>query len=292
MTWVYNLLAALINVAVMVLFKVLVLNGNLTANSLGLVRSLFGLIAFSPLIILALFKEPKAFTENVPHKWNFLLGFFGGLSIFIWPLVYVNIETHIAMTFAFMLPFIANFMLMLWCNEKIPPIAWVAKVLCLVAVWIILKPKFPHWNIYHSLAIVCVALWSICVVFNKKIGQSGAKVTISLYWYLILSTIFSAVCSIAVFDEVSWSHWKIFLLIGGLNSVGNFFTLMAFKKGKGYVVQMMEFVKFVAIIACDILLFHGTISTTTIVGSVIICFAIGILAFSGVSDSKKTHKIA
>jgi len=280
MALIYNLLAAFINVAVMVAFKLLVLDGNLTANSSGLIRNLFGFIAFSPLIIFHLFKTPKDFTKNVPHKWNFLLGITGGIAMFIWPIVYINIETHIAMTFAFMLPFLANFMLMLWCKEKIPKIAWIAKILCLIAVFIILKPKFPHWNIYYSLALVCVVLWSISVVFNKKISQSGAKVYISLYWYLFLTTVFTVMCSISVFKEVSWLHWKIFLLIGGLNSLGNFFTLMAFKKGNGYLPQMMEFVKFIVIIACDILLFDGTISITTIVGSLIICFAVAILVFS------------
>ena len=132
-----------------------------------------------------------------------------------------------------------------------------------------------------SLAIVCVVLWSGSVVFNKKISQSGAKVHISLYWYLFLTTIFTVICSISVFNEVSWSYWLIFLLIGGLNSVGNFFTLMAFKKGNGYLPQMMEFVKFIVIIACDVLLFDGIISTTTIIGSVIISFAVGMLVWQG-----------
>ena len=127
MALIYNLLAALINVAVMVAFKLLVLDGNLTANSSGLIRNLFGFIAFSPLIIFHLFKKPKDFTANVPHKWNFLLGITGGIAMFVWPRVYINMETHIAMTFAFMLPFLANFMLMLWCKEKIPKIAWIAK---------------------------------------------------------------------------------------------------------------------------------------------------------------------
>ena len=62
---------------------------------------------------------------------------------------------------------------------------------------------------------------------------------------------------------------------------------MAFKKGNGYLPQMMEFVKFIVIIVCDILLFDGTISITTIVGSLIICFAIGILFFQGGKYSDK-----
>lgn len=286
MALLYNLLAALINVAVMVAFKVLVLDGNLTANSSGLIRNLFGFIAFSPLTLITLLKEPKSFVKNVPHKWNILLGITGGIAMFIWPIVYINIETHIAMTFAFMLPFLANFMLMFWCREKIPKIAWVAKVLCLIAVFVILKPKFPEWNLYYSLAFVCVVLWSVSVVFNKKISQSGAKVHISLYWYLFLTTIFTVICSVSVFKEVSWSHWLIFLLIGGLNSIGNFFTLLAFKKGNGYLPQMMEFVKFIVIIVCDVLLFDGIISISTIVGSVIICLAIGMLVLQGGEESK------
>ncbi len=286
MALLYNLLAALINVAVMVAFKVLVLDGDLTASSSGLVRNLFGLMAFSPLIIFHIVKTPKDFTENVPHKWNILLGITGGIAMFIWPIVYINIETHIAMTFAFILPFLANFMLMFWCREKIPAVAWVAKVLCLVAVYIILNPKFPEWNLYYSLALVCVALWSLSVVLNKKISQSGGKVHILLYWYLFLTTIFTVICSFSVFKDVAWSHWLIFLLIGGLNSIGNLFTILAFKHGKGYLPQMMEFVKFIAIIVCDIVLFHGEISTTTIVGSVIICLAIGMLVLQGVEESK------
>jgi drug/metabolite transporter (DMT)-like permease len=187
MVLLYNVLAALINVVVVIAFKMLSINGVVTPSSAGLVRNLFGLLAFLPFILFQFIKNRDALFKYVPHKLNIWLGIFGGISMIIWPVVFINIETHIAMTFAFLLPFLANLMLKIFCKEEIPAIAWVSKVLCLIAVLIILRPQLPEWNIYHNLGLVCVIFWAISTVFQKKIGVSIAPAHITLYWYIFLA---------------------------------------------------------------------------------------------------------
>jgi drug/metabolite transporter (DMT)-like permease len=279
MVILYNVLAALINVFVVIAFKVLSIHGAILPSSAGFIRNTFGLITFLPFIIFHLTKNYKLFYVNVPHKMNLLLGFVGGISMIIWPIVYINIDTHIAMTFAFLLPFIANLMLKFFCKEEIPTIAWVSKILCLIAVLIILQPTFAEWNHYHNLGIICVLLWAVCAVFQKNIGKSSVSTYIALYWYIFFTTITTIFFSMKFFNSVDWSFTWYFLAIGFLNSVGNLFTFLAFKHGKGYFVQMMEFIKFIMIIFVDINFFNAHVTIYTVIGVIIITFAILLLIF-------------
>lgn len=277
MVLLYNVLAALINVIVVVAFKMLSIKGIVTPASAGLVRNLFGFFAFLPLILFQFTKNRDSLFKHVPHKLNIWLGVVSAFAMILWPMVFINIETHIAMTFAFLLPFFANLMLKIFCKEEIPMLAWIAKVLCLIAVMIILRPQLSHWGIYHNLGLICVILWAMGTVFQKKIGMSIAPAHITLYWYIFLATIGTVLFSIHTINSVDWSFSWHFLALGLLNSIGNLMTFLAFKYGKGYFVQMMEFVKFIMIIFIDITMFGVAITAYTVFGSVIIVFAILLL---------------
>lgn len=277
MVLLYNVLAALINVAVVIAFKILAIHNIISPTSTGMIRNAFGFLALLPFIIFQIARKPRTLFNEVPHKFNIYLGIIGGISMILWPIVFINIETHIAMTFAFLLPFLANIMLKFFCKEEIPLTAWLAKILCLIAVLIILHPQLHKWNLYHNLGLACVLLWAICSVFQKKIGQSKTPAHIALYWYIFLTTITTVIFSIKALQHINWSYSWYFLGIGFLNSVGNLMTFLAFKYGKGYFVQMMEFVKFTIIIFIDITLFGVQITPYTIAGSLAIVLAVLIL---------------
>ena len=114
---------------------------------------------------------------------------------------------------------------------------------------------------------------------SKNIGKSSVSAHIALYWYIFLTTITTICFSIKFFTNVDWSFTWYFLAIGFLNSVGNLFTFLAFKHGKGYFVQMMEFIKFIMIIFVDINFFNAHVTIYTVIGVIIITFAILLLIF-------------
>lgn len=274
MSWIYSILCALINVVVIISFKVLCDWDALPAGAAGAVRNLFGLIAALPLIVVHAAYKPREFVYNVNHKTNIALGLIGGASMALWPIVFVNMDTHIAMTFLFGLPFVANIMFYIFCKEQIPGYVWVVKFISLFGVIIILRPEFSSWTLYHTLGLVCILLWAVSAVLTKLSATSKPPIYISIYYYLIWGTIGTIVFSVPALKNIDYSFWAWFLLVGLINTVGNIFMFLAFKHGNGYIVQTMEFLKFIVVGFVDTTLFDISIATSTIIGSIIVISSI------------------
>lgn len=274
MPWLYNIICAFINVLVIISFKILCTQHALPAEAAGTIRNLFGLIAALPLIVLHIIYKPQQFIHDVKHKTNITLGIIGGASMALWPIVFVNMETHIAMTFLFGLPFVANIMFYIFCKEKIPSYVWVVKFISLIGVIIIFQPQLSSWTFYHTLGLICIALWSASAVLTKLSATSNPPIYISIYYYLIWGTLGTIMFSIPALQKVEYSFWPWFLLIGAINTIGNAFMFLAFKHGRGYIVQIMEFLKFIIVVLIDIALFNTTITVATMIGSTIVVISI------------------
>ena len=279
MVWFYNIFAALINVFVIVAFKILCNHGALSSESAGVVRNFAGMLVLLPVMFLHAFQKPKEVFENVSFKTNFWLGLIGGASMVLWPVVFVNIESHIAMTFAFALPFVANLLFVIWFKDQIPLYVWVAKCFSLFGIMIILRPQIEKWTIYHTLGIVCVFLWAFSAGLTKLSAKSKPPLMVSLYYYVIFGTLGTLIFSVQSLKAIDFSFWVLFLSIGAINTLGNYFMFMSFKHGDGYLVQMMEFLKFVFIVIIDIALFDVEIQNATIFGSIVVLISIFAIFF-------------
>jgi drug/metabolite transporter (DMT)-like permease len=146
-------------------------------------------------------------------------------------------------------------------------------------IMLILRPQLEYWTLYHSLGIACVLLWAVSAVLTKFSAQNKSPLAVSIYYYVIFGTIGTLIFSVPALQTVDYSFWLAFLAIGLVNTVGNFFMFMSFKYGSGYLVQMMEFLKFVFIVIIDIVMFDVEIKNETIVGSSIVLAAIFAIFF-------------
>jgi len=279
MVWLYNILAAILNVIVIVSFKILCNDEALNSAAAGAVRNLAGLVIILPAIVWHIIKKPQEVVRNIPYKANFWLGLLGGGVMVLWPIVFINIESHIAMTFAFALPFVANIFFVIFFKEKIPLYVWVAKLFSLAGIMVILRPQLEHWTVYHTLGIACVFLWAISALLTKVTAQAKSPLSVSLYYYVIFGTIGTMLFSIPALKTVNYSFWLLFLLIGVVNTAGNVFMFLSFRYGASYLVQMMEFLKFIFILFIDITVFGSEIQNATILGAIIVLLSILVMFF-------------
>jgi len=64
------------------------------------------------------------------------------------------------------------------------------------------------------------------------------------------------------------------LCLGVLSVASQYFSMKAYQVSKGYLVNAMEFVRFLMYLVADILVFGANVKMLTIIGAIIIGFSV------------------
>ena len=266
----FNVLSSFFNVMLVVVIKIMVNKGMITPEIASFFRHISALIIILPFVLITLKENPKHFVENVPQWVMILRAVCFTVGTFLWPVVFTHMPMHIAMTIGFLAPFISNILLVAFLKENIPKHAWVAKLLALVGVVVILEPYIHDFNRYYLLAMLCVIFWGIASTLNKFIAQRRVRINISLYYVTIYSVIFTGIIVYFGQIELPKNVLKPILYLGLLSVASQYFSMKAYQVSKGYLVNAMEFVRFLMYLAMDILVFGADVKILTIVGAIII----------------------
>jgi len=266
----FNIMASFFNVILVVVIKLMVNEEIITPEIASFFRHISALIIILPFILLTLKTEPSHFVENAPQWVMILRAVCFTVGTFLWPIVFTHIPMHIAMTIGFLAPFVSNILLVVFLKEKIPKHAWIAKLFAVIGVVVILEPYIHDFNRYYILAVVCVMFWGIASTLNKFIAQRKVRINISLYYVTIYSVIFTGM--IVYFGKIEFPNnvLKPILYLGLLSVASQYFSMKAYQVSKGYLVNAMEFVRFLMYLAMDIIVFGADIKILTMVGAVII----------------------
>lgn len=267
---VYNILSAFFSVLLVIIVKVMVNEGGITPEMTSFLRHIAGLFVIMPFMIKTLEKNPHYFVHKIPHKLIVWRAILFTVATFIWPVVYTHISLHIAMTIVFAVPFISNILLVVFLKERIPKHVWIAKIIGFIGVVLILEPYVREFNIYYLLAFISVILWSVSTVLNKKIADLKVKIDISLYYLTIYAVILTSILVMIFEIPMPKNIIKPILYLGFIGVIGQILQMKAYGKGSGYLVNAMEFVKFLLFLVSDIIIFGAELSKITILGASII----------------------
>ncbi len=266
----FNIMASFFNVILVVAIKIMVNKEMITPEIASFFRHISALIIILPFILVTLKKSPKHFVENLPQWVMILRAICFTVGTFLWPIVYNHMPMHIAMTIGFLAPFISNIMLVIFLKEKIPKHAWIAKIVAVVGVVIILEPYIHEFNKYYLLAVVCVMFWGIASTLNKFIAEKKVRINISLYYITIYSVIFTGMMVYFGNIELPKDVITPILYLGLLSVASQYFSMKAYQVSKGYLVNSMEFVRFLMFLVMDIVVFGANVKMLTIIGAAII----------------------
>ncbi len=266
----FNVASAFFNVILVVVIKLMVNDSMITPEIASFFRHISALIIILPFILITLRRDPRHFVENAPQWVMILRAVCFTMGTFLWPIVFTHMPMHIAMTIGFLAPFISNILLVVFLKEKIPRHVWIAKIVATVGVVVILEPYIHDFNRYYLLAVVCVMFWGIASTLNKLIAQRKVRINISLYYVTIYSVIFTGM--IVYFGKIEFPKNLVepVLYLGLLSVASQYFSMKAYQVSKGYLVNAMEFVRFLMYLVMDIVVFGADIKMLTIVGAIII----------------------
>ena len=269
----------------------------ISKNQLGIIFMILSVISFSVMDIVV-----KLMSSHYPiGQLIFFRGFFGLIPIlFIIPkerfgnlLKTEKIKLHLvrafggafamtflylglkflpiadAITISFAAPIFATIFSIIFLNEKVRLIRWLAIFFGLTGVIIVLKPGtelFTYYSFYPILFCIGFATISIAI---KKLSKTEPDYLIALYFTLVL-ILFGLISISMGWKKIDISDIHYLIIIGLSGSIGNIFLTKSIREADISLVTPIKYLSLVFAIIAGWLIFNEIPSVLTISGAMLI----------------------
>lgn len=269
----------------------------ISKNQLGIIFMILSVISFSVMDIVV-----KLMSSHYPTgQLIFFRGFFGLIPIlFIIPkerfgnlLKTEKIKLHLvrafggafamtflylglkflpiadAITISFAAPIFATIFSIIFLNEKVRLIRWLAIFFGLTGVIIVLKPGtelFTYYSFYPILFCIGFATISIAI---KKLSKTEPDYLIALYFTLVL-ILFGLISISMGWKKIDISDIHYLIIIGLSGSIGNIFLTKSIREADISLVTPIKYLSLIFAIIAGWLIFNEIPSALTISGAMLI----------------------
>ena len=269
----------------------------ISKNQLGIIFMILSVISFSVMDIVV-----KLMSSHYPTgQLIFFRGFFGLIPIlFIIPkerfgnlLKTEKIKLHLvrafggafamtflylglkflpiadAITISFAAPIFATIFSIIFLNEKVRLIRWLAIFFGLTGVIIVLKPGTELFTYYSFFPILfCIGFATISIAI-KKLSKTEPDYLIALYFTLVL--ILFGLISISIgWKKIDIADIHYLIIIGLSGSIGNIFLTKSIREADISLVTPIKYLSLVFAIIAGWLIFNEIPSVLTISGAMLI----------------------
>jgi drug/metabolite transporter (DMT)-like permease len=272
----------------------------ISKNQLGIIFMILSVISFSVMDIVV-----KLMSSHYPTgQLIFFRGFFGLIPIlFIIPkerfgnlLKTEKIKLHLvrafggafamtflylgikflpiadAITISFAAPIFATIFSIIFLNEKVRLIRWLAILFGLTGVIIVLKPGTELFTYYSFFPILfCIGFATISIAI-KKLSKTEPDYLIALYFTLVL-ILFGLISISMGWKKIDISDIHYLIIIGLSGSIGNIFLTKSIREADISLVTPIKYLSLVFAIIAGWLIFNEIPSILTISGAMLIIFS-------------------
>ena len=269
----------------------------ISKNQLGIIFMILSVISFSIMDIVV-----KLMSSHYPiGQLIFFRGFFGLIPIlFIIPkerfgnlLKTEKIKLHLvrafggafamtflylglkflpiadAITISFAAPIFATIFSIIFLNEKVRLIRWLAIFFGLTGVIIVLKPGTELFTYYSFFPILfCIGFATISIAI-KKLSKTEPDYLIALYFTLVL-ILFGLISISMGWKKIDITDIHYLIIIGLSGSIGNIFLTKSIREADISLVTPIKYLSLVFAIIAGWLIFNEIPSILTISGAMLI----------------------
>ena len=269
----------------------------ISKNQLGIICMILSVISFSVMDIVV-----KLMSSHYPTgQLIFFRGFFGLIPIlFIIPkerignlLKTEKIKLHLvrafggafamtflylglkflpiadAITISFAAPIFATIFSIIFLNEKVRLIRWLAIFFGLTGVIIVLKPGTELFTYYSFFPILfCIGFATISIAI-KKLSKTEPDYLIALYFTLVL-ILFGLISISMGWKKIDIADIHYLIIIGLSGSIGNIFLTKSIREADISLVTPIKYLSLVFAIIAGWLIFNEIPSVLTISGAMLI----------------------
>ena len=174
-----------------------------------------------------------------------------------------------AITISFAAPIFATIFSIIFLNEKVRLIRWLAIFFGLTGVIIVLKPGTELFTYYSFFPILfCIGFATISIAI-KKLSKTEPDYLIALYFTLVL-ILFGLVSISMGWKKIDISDIHYLIVIGLSGSIGNIFLTKSIREADISLVTPIKYLSLVFAIIAGWLIFNEIPSALTISGAMLI----------------------
>lgn len=229
-------------------------------------RGLFGLI---PILFIIPKERFGNLLKTEKIKLHLVRAFGGAFAMTFLYLGLKFLPIADAITISFAAPIFATIFSIIFLNEKVRLIRWLAIFFGLTGVIIVLKPGTELFTYYSFFPILfCIGFATISIAI-KKLSKTEPDYLIALYFTLVL-ILFGLISISMGWKKIDISDIHYLIIIGLSGSIGNIFLTKSIREADISLVTPIKYLSLVFAIIAGWLIFNEIPSILTISGAMLI----------------------
>ena len=229
-------------------------------------RGLFGLI---PILFIIPKERFGNLLKTEKIKLHLVRAFGGAFAMTFLYLGLKFLPIADAITISFAAPIFATIFSIIFLNEKVRLIRWLAIFFGLTGVIIVLKPGTELFTYYSFFPILfCIGFATISIAI-KKLSKTEPDYLIALYFTLVL-ILFGLISISMGWKKIDISDIYYLIIIGLSGSIGNIFLTKSIREADISLVTPIKYLSLVFAIIAGWLIFNEIPSALTISGAMLI----------------------
>lgn len=236
-------------------------------------RSLFGLIALTPLLI----HRSSHIYHTKSFGLHFLRGIFNGASILCWFTALSLLPVAEATSLSLAGPLFVILGAMVILGEKIVPWQWLGIVVIFVGGAIIIRPGYSSIGLGTWLVIASAILLTGSKLLAKVVARYDHPDTVVAYLttMMLLATLVPA---ISVWKWPSVEEYGLLALIGAAGTIGHLFLARSYRHSDVSVIDPLLFMRMIWAALFGWILFSEFPDLSTWVGAAVILLGIVLIS--------------
>jgi len=214
--------------------------------------------------------------EDLKNKIYIIRSILGMVGIMLWFYLLKFIPLTEATAISYITPIFATLLAIVFLKEKLTKIIIFALMTGLVGAYIILQPNFQQADTIWILALLYPMIWA----FNSNLTRIQSMQHHPLRQAFCLFTfdiIFTCPLALMNWQTVNIEYVGWILLLGILSFANTFSHSQAFRTTRLVVLMPLTFSKLIFASFFGYLIFHETLRLNTLIGSLIIVFALSFM---------------
>ena len=229
-------------------------------------RGLFGLI---PILFIIPKERFGNLLKTEKIKLHLVRAFGGAFAMTFLYLGLKFLPIADAITISFAAPIFATIFSIIFLNEKVRLIRWLAIFFGLTGVIIVLKPGTELFTYYSFFPILfCIGFATISIAI-KKLSKTEPDYLIALYFTLVL-ILFGLISVSMGWKKIDIADIHYLIIIGLSGSIGNIFLTKSIREADISLVTPIKYLSLVFAIIAGWLIFNEIPSILTISGAMLI----------------------
>lgn len=241
---------------------------------IGFFRSVFGLLAISPLLVSA---GPGVLRSRQPGL-QLLRGALGTVALLAWFYGLSTVPIAEATALSFTNAIFASLGAVLFLGERMGTRRISAVALGLVGVMVILRPGLAAVSVSSLVVLLSAVCWGSSVIIVKRLSSTDRTVTI-VAWMALMMIVSTAVPAAAVWQTPTLAQLGWLALIGGLGTLGMLAYTHALREVQATVLVPVDFMRLVWAAVIGFVAFSERPDGWTLTGGAIIIASTAYIAF-------------